>query len=130
MIDRVRQLRYTEAMTLRAQRPSRSAPSAASLWKVRLRSAPLLEFALLGRWHEEVRLFRWKWLARSVARHHRRRAPSGVLTEESVEPYIPGANVISLRKKGVAAQSSSNDGRMGDRLEVAAGTNPESPRNG
>jgi hypothetical protein len=63
---------------------------------VTLRSAPLLDFVLLGIRHEEVRIFRWKWLANAAARRHRRRMSSSIHRDAIVEPYRPGANVVLL----------------------------------
>ncbi len=48
---------------------------------------------LLGRWDEQVRLFRWKSLADAAAWRHRRR-PRGVVREAIVEAYRPGANIV------------------------------------
>jgi hypothetical protein len=66
-------------------------------WKATLRSAPLLAFVLLGQWHQEIRIFRWKWLANAAARRHRRATTNGRITDAIVEPYWPGDNVISLQ---------------------------------
>jgi hypothetical protein len=65
-------------------------------WKTTLRSASQLGFILLGEWHEEIRIFRWKWLAKMAARRHRIRAPRGTLIETIVEPYRPGENIVAL----------------------------------
>jgi hypothetical protein len=65
-------------------------------WKATLRSAPVLGFILLGKWHEEVRIFRWKWLAKAAALRHRFRTARDTLTEAIVEPYRPGDNVIPI----------------------------------
>jgi len=63
-------------------------------WKATLRSAPPLAFILLGEWHQQIRIFRWKWLATAAARLHKRRWRRELLKEAVVEPYSPGANVI------------------------------------
>jgi hypothetical protein len=65
-------------------------------WKATLRSAPPLAFILLGEWHQQVRIFRWKWLASAVARLHKHSWRSSVLRDAVVEPYSPGANVVPL----------------------------------
>jgi len=65
-------------------------------WRLTLRSAPMLGFALLGQWQEQTRIFRWKWLARTAARRHKRAAARDVLTEAAIEPYVPGANIVTL----------------------------------
>jgi hypothetical protein len=54
---------------------------------------------LLGRWDEQVRLFRWKSLADAAAWRHRRR-PRGVVREAIVEAYRPGANIVRWPGRG------------------------------
>jgi hypothetical protein len=76
--------------------PSQGGPRARRYWKATLRSAPLLGFVLLGKWHEEVRIFRWKWLAKAAARRHGLWAGRDTLTETIIEPYRPGENIIRL----------------------------------
>ena len=66
-------------------------------WKTTLRSAPVLGYVLLGQWHEEVRIFRWKWQAKAAAVLHKLTAARDVLTAVSIEPYLPGANILHLR---------------------------------
>jgi len=66
-------------------------------WKTTFRSAPMLGFVLLGQWHDEVRIFRWKWQAKAAAVLHKLTAARDVLTAVSIEPYLPGANIIPLR---------------------------------
>lgn len=68
------------------------------LWRVTLRSAPLLEAVLLNRWHQQVHVFRWKFLAKIAARQLRRET-RGILTECTVEPYRTGENVVKLKPK-------------------------------
>lgn len=65
-------------------------------WKATLRSAPVLGFILLGKWHEEVRIFRWKWLAKAAARRHEFWTARDTLTEAIVEPYRPGDNIVPI----------------------------------
>jgi len=67
-----------------------------NLWRVRLRSAHLLGAVLLGQWHEETRIFRWRWLAQAAARMHKFRVARGVLRDADIEPYCPGRNLVSL----------------------------------
>ena len=67
-------------------------------WKMTLRSAPLLEFLLLGQSAEEIRLFRWRWLALAAARLQRSRVPTSFVSSATVEAYVPGANVVPLRR--------------------------------
>ena len=63
-------------------------------WMLSFRSAPPLALALLGQWHEEQFLFRWRaWLA---AQGRQITAKKGWLTSSSVEPYVPGSNVMRL----------------------------------
>jgi hypothetical protein len=68
-------------------------------WRATLKSAPLLELVLLGQWNEQIRLFRWKWLAETAAWRHRRCRMSGLVTEAVVEAYRPGANIIPWRRR-------------------------------
>lgn len=65
-------------------------------WRLTLRSAPMLGFALLGQWHEQIRIFRWKWVANTAARHHKLTAGKDVLTDSIIERYIPGSNVVAV----------------------------------
>lgn len=67
-----------------------------SYWRVRLRSAPMLGFALFGQWDERSAFFRWRWRAKAAAWRHRLSAPKDVLTEAIIELYLPGANVVDL----------------------------------
>jgi hypothetical protein len=64
-------------------------------WRATFRSARLIELVLLNRWHQEVRIFRWKFLAKAAA-HLYRRSARGRITECRVEPYRPGDNVVTL----------------------------------
>jgi len=65
-------------------------------WMLSFRSAPPLALALLGQWHEEQFLFRWRWRAWLAAQGRRLTAEKGWLTSSSVEPYVPGSNVMRL----------------------------------
>ena len=65
-------------------------------WRATLRSAPLVELILLDRWHHEVRVFRWRLLAQAAVLRYRRSA-RGRVTQCLIEPYDPGANVVTLR---------------------------------
>jgi len=82
-------------------------PGGRLYWRVTLRSAPALAFILLGSWHEEIRLCRWRWLAKAHARQHMFAARADVLTEVQIEAYRPGSNVVSL-----FAASPSSDLRL------------------
>ena len=77
-------------------------------WRVRLRSAPMLAFALLGQWNERSEFFRWRWRAKAAAWRHRLSAPRDVLTEASIEPYVPGSNIVRL-DRGHRRVSSADD---------------------
>ncbi len=68
-------------------------------WRATLRSAALVELVLLDRWHQEVRVFRWRFLARAAA-HRYRRSARGRITQCLVEPYRPGENVVKLGSDG------------------------------
>jgi hypothetical protein len=63
-------------------------------WKVTFRSAPLLSYVLFEQWQEEIRIFRWKWLAAVAARLHNLTVRKDFLANATVESYLPGANVI------------------------------------
>lgn len=82
-------------------------------WRVTLRSAPMLGFALLGQWREQIRIFRWKWVAKTAARHHKLTAGKDVLTDSVIEPYVPGSNVVTVtplhrrERPGTAGEPSS-----------------------
>jgi hypothetical protein len=67
-------------------------------WKATLRSAPLLEAVLLGKWHEEIRVFRWRVFARIIAYRHRRTPVVGLIKDAVVDAYSPGANVFPLNE--------------------------------
>lgn len=67
-------------------------------WKVTCRSGPLLPFILLDEWHEEIRIVRWKWVAKTIAWLLQARAPDAVVTIAMVERYWPGKNVIPLKR--------------------------------
>ncbi|GAA3894401.1 hypothetical protein GCM10022276_11950 [Sphingomonas limnosediminicola] len=65
-----------------------------SYWKVTLRSAPLLECIVLEKWHEEIRVFRWKWQANAAVRRHRRMASNNLVATAMIESYLPGSNIV------------------------------------
>ena len=65
-------------------------------WKATLRSAPPLAFALLGRWEEQTRIFRWRWLAEAAALGHKLRSSRQLIRVALVEPYRPGANIVAF----------------------------------
>lgn len=67
-------------------------------WRVTLRSAPLLSAVLLDRWDQEVRIFRWKFLAKAAARRHRL-VVRNFVTEAIVEAYRPGSNIVDLEAR-------------------------------
>ena len=71
--------------------PSRPRP----YWRATLRSAALVELVLLDRWHQEVRVFRWRFLARAAAFRYRRSA-RGRIMQCRIEPYRPGDNIVAL----------------------------------
>lgn len=70
------------------------------LWKASLRSAGTLEHYLTGEWNVVTRVYRWRWLARLVARWHTFAPTDGFLTSAIVEPYWPGENVIPFPLSG------------------------------
>jgi hypothetical protein len=82
-------------------------------WKATLRSAPMLGFVLFGKWHEEVRIFRWKWLAKAAARRHGLWAGRDILTQSVVEPYRPGGNIIRFGAHRRADEAAGADPRRG-----------------
>jgi hypothetical protein len=55
----------------------------------------LLEAVLLDCWHQEVRIVRWRFLASTAVRRHRRRA-RGLVTQAIVERYRIGENIVRL----------------------------------
>lgn len=65
-------------------------------WMLSFRSAPPLALALLGQWHEEQLLFRWRWRAWLAAQGRRLTAEKGWLTSSTIERYVPGSNVMRL----------------------------------
>jgi hypothetical protein len=71
----------------------------------------MLGFALLGQWQEQTRIFRWKWLARTAARRHKRAAARDVLTETVIEPYVPGANIVTLPPPRPATKKAEGGGQ-------------------
>lgn len=73
--------------------PRKSRPQ--TYWKASLRSAPPLAFVLFGTWNQQVRVFRWKWLAQGAALRHLFFGRH-LHKEAVVERYSPGANIVPL----------------------------------
>lgn len=89
----------------------RSTIPAKHYWRLTLRSAPVLGFALLGQWREQIRIFRWKWLAKGVARRHKFTAGKDILTDALIERYVPGANVITVNSARRSARENRKNGK-------------------
>jgi len=98
--------RHGEASRLRP----RGTAADQALWRVRLRSAQPLAFALLGQWDERIRIVRWKWLAKIVAYRHDHAAGRRLLTGSIVEPYVSGSNVVALKRPGSRGAGSEDRG--------------------